>query len=110
MSKPSTGKIDRLVLEPDTPLTPEEQAQLAKLAATDDDNIDLSDISESRDDTGWTHPGIPAVENKQQITLRLDADVLDYFRGTGKRYQTRINSVLRTYVKAHRKGGDGANA
>jgi uncharacterized protein (DUF4415 family) len=41
-------------------------------------------------------------ENKQQITLRLDSDVLDFFRNTGARYQSRINAVLREYVKAHR--------
>lgn len=33
--------------------------------------------------------------------LRLDADVLNYFRHTGKRYKTRINSVLRAYMHAH---------
>ncbi|MDG5825116.1 BrnA antitoxin family protein [Xylella fastidiosa subsp. pauca] len=33
-----------------------------------------------------------------------DADVLDFFRNTGKRYQTRINAVLRSYVEAHKTG------
>jgi uncharacterized protein (DUF4415 family) len=42
-------------------------------------------------------------ENKQQITLRLDADVLTFFKETGARYQSRINAALREYVKAHRK-------
>jgi len=41
-------------------------------------------------------------ENKQQITLRLDSDVLDFFKNTGARYQSRINAVLREYMKAHR--------
>ena len=41
-------------------------------------------------------------EAKKQITLRIDADVLDYFRHTGRRYQTRINAVLRSYVDAHK--------
>jgi uncharacterized protein (DUF4415 family) len=51
----------------------------------------------------WTRPGalVPA-ENKQQVTLRLDSDVLNFFKKTGKRYQTRINVVLREYMKAHR--------
>ena len=50
-----------------------------------------------------TRPGalIPA-ENKQQVTLRLDADVLDFFKETGKRYQSRINAALREYMAAHR--------
>jgi uncharacterized protein (DUF4415 family) len=42
-------------------------------------------------------------ENKHQVTLRLDPDVLNFFKATGKRYQSRINAALREYVKAHRK-------
>ena len=41
-----------------------------------------------------------AVAPKEQITLRLDADVLEHFRGTGKGYQSRINAVLKSYVRA----------
>jgi uncharacterized protein (DUF4415 family) len=45
---------------------------------------------------------IPA-ENKQQITLRLDADVIEFFRSTGRRYQSRINAALRDYVNAQKR-------
>ena len=48
-------------------------------------------------------------ENKQQITLRVDADVLQFFRGTGKRYQSRMNAALREYVNAHRAGAGFIN-
>lgn len=41
-----------------------------------------------------------AAETKEQITLRLDPDVLRHFRGTGKGYQSRINAVLKSYVRA----------
>ena len=41
-------------------------------------------------------------DTKQQITLRLDADVLEFLKHTGKRYQSRINAVLRAYVEAHK--------
>jgi uncharacterized protein (DUF4415 family) len=41
---------------------------------------------------------------KLQLTLRLDAKVLDWFKAQGKGYQTRINAVLRSYVEAHREG------
>jgi uncharacterized protein (DUF4415 family) len=41
-------------------------------------------------------------ENKQQITLRLDAEVLAFFKSTGRRYQSRINAALREYMLAHR--------
>ncbi|MEN9842493.1 MAG: hypothetical protein RLZZ612_322 [Pseudomonadota bacterium] len=42
------------------------------------------------------------LHSKQQITLRIDAEVLDFFRHTGKRYQSRMNAVLRAYMEAHK--------
>ena len=45
------------------------------------------------------------VPTKEQITLRLDADVLRHFRGTGKGYQSRINAVLKSYVRAKERAG-----
>jgi len=39
-------------------------------------------------------------ENKQVVTLRLDADVLAFFRKHGRRYQTQMNAVLRAYMEA----------
>ncbi len=44
----------------------------------------------------WTRPGRPPSPNpKQQVTLRLDPDVLNLFRATGKGWQSRINAELR---------------
>jgi uncharacterized protein (DUF4415 family) len=40
-------------------------------------------------------------EAKERITMRLDADMLAWFRQQGRGYQTRINAVLRAYVEAH---------
>ena len=42
-------------------------------------------------------------ENKQQITLRLDRDVIGWFKRSGKGYQSRMGAVLRSYVEAKRK-------
>jgi uncharacterized protein (DUF4415 family) len=42
-------------------------------------------------------------EAKERITVRLDADVLDWFRQQGRGYQTRINAVLRAYFEAQRR-------
>lgn len=39
---------------------------------------------------------------KELISLRLDADVIAWFKSTGKGYQTLMNSVLRTYMKTHK--------
>ena len=43
-------------------------------------------------------------DKKQSVTVRLDADVLEWFRSQGKGYQTRINAVLCLYMKSHRDG------
>lgn len=44
--------------------------------------------------------GLPATPRKAAISLRLDADVLEWFRTRGPGYQTRINAVLRAYKEA----------
>lgn len=100
MSNATTGKTVRFTLDPANPPKMSEETK-ARLMAMKDEDIDLSDIPESPADAEWTRPGIPPTENKQQVTLRLDADVLSYFRHGGARYQTRINQVLRTYMQAH---------
>ena len=43
---------------------------------------------------------LPAAPRKEAISLRLDAEVLDWFRARGPGYQTRINAVLRAYMEA----------
>ncbi len=48
-------------------------------------------------------PGLPfplPKENKQQVTLRLDPDVLQFFKSQGRGWQSRINAVLKTFVIA----------
>jgi uncharacterized protein (DUF4415 family) len=92
----------RFRLDPENPprMTPEQMQALRELR---DEDIDLSDIPEQTGG-GWRRVSelIPA-ENKQQITLRLDADVIGFFRATGRRYQSRINAALREYVNAQKK-------
>ena len=79
-------------------------AAVAAVAAMPDADINYSDIPRQQGAIQWTRPGaLVSSENKQQVTLRLDADVLSFFKETGKRYQSRINAALREYVKAHRK-------
>ncbi len=51
-------------------------------------------------DAEWFKDAELVYPDKQMISIRLDADVLKHFRGTGPRWQTRINSVLKAYVKA----------
>lgn len=42
------------------------------------------------------------IPEKQSITIRLDVDVLDWFKRQGRGYQTRINKLLRSYMEANR--------
>jgi uncharacterized protein (DUF4415 family) len=53
-------------------------------------------------DAFWQAVSLPTTEQKTQITLRIDSDVVEFFKHTGKRYQTKINAVLRAYVEAHK--------
>ena len=46
---------------------------------------------------------MPAESGKEHVTLRIDRDVLAFFRQQGRGYQTRINAVLRSFVEAHRR-------
>jgi uncharacterized protein (DUF4415 family) len=83
-------------------LTVTQQKRLQALSAMPDSQIDYSDIARTTKDAQWTRPGaLVSGENKQQVTLRLDAEVLNFFKLTGKRYQSRINAALREYVKTH---------
>jgi len=54
---------------------------------------------------GWENTvvlGVP--EPKRGVYLRLDSDVLDWFKAHGRGYQTRINAVLRAFVQARKAG------
>ncbi len=82
-------------------LSAEQKARLDAVAAMPDEQIDYRDAP-SLPDAVWMKAAAELPCTKQQITLRLDAEVLDYFKHTGKRYQSRINAVLRSYVEAHK--------
>lgn len=103
MSARNTVKF-KLDLKNPPPLTAAQRKRLTAVAALPDSKIDYSDIPKQTGRVQWTRPGalVPA-ENKQQVTLRLDTDVLGFFKDTGKRYQSRINAALREYMNAHRK-------
>lgn len=44
--------------------------------------------------------GMKPVQPKKQVTIRLDGDVLDWFKAQGQGYQTQINELLRAYMRA----------
>jgi uncharacterized protein (DUF4415 family) len=51
---------------------------------------------------GIVRSGLRAVPPKASVSLRIDADVLDWFKAQGSGYQTRINAVLRAFREAAR--------
>ena len=52
-------------------------------------------------DFDWSRVQFTMPQPKQPVSLRLDADVIDFFKTQGEGYQTRINAVLRSYMQAH---------
>jgi uncharacterized protein (DUF4415 family) len=78
-------------------LPEESQRQLAALSAMAEEEIDTSDIPEVTDWSGAKR-GLFYRPVKHQLTLRLDADVIDWFRREGTGYQSRMNAALREYV------------
>jgi len=84
-----------------SPLSEKAKKQLAALKTMPDEAIDYSDIPPSSDDF-WKN----AVRNpyykpvKQQVTVRLDSDVVAWAKRDGRGYQTRINAALRKIMIA----------
>ncbi|MFN0101929.1 MAG: BrnA antitoxin family protein [Bryobacteraceae bacterium] len=84
-----------------TPLTDSQRRSLIKLAGKPDAEIDYSDAPESEHPPSEIHVGRFFRPIKQLVSLRVDADVLAWFRGRGrgKRYQTYMNEVLRREMR-----------
>lgn len=51
----------------------------------------------------WSRAQVTLPQPKQPISVRLDTDVIEFFKSKGRGYQTRINAVLRSYMKAHQE-------
>lgn len=75
-----------------------------KLSAMKDSDIAFTADAPRTTSTDWTdaiaHRGLPLPECKEQIALRVDADVLSWFRAQGAGWQTRMNAVLKAYRDA----------
>jgi len=82
-------------------VTKQQAEELRQLAEQPEEIVDTSDIPEVKD---WSeaHRGRFYRPIKQQVTLRIDADLLAWFRSQGGKYQTRINAALREYMETHR--------
>ena len=75
------------------------KSDLARIDRMRDKDIDFSDVP-PLDNTFLKRATIPWPPVKKQLTIRLDADVLEWLKGHGKGYQTRINRILRVVMES----------
>lgn len=75
---------------------------LKRIDAIKEEDIDYSDIP-ALDESFFANVSIqlPLSKRKQSVTLRLDSEILDWFKKQGKGYQTKINAILKSYFNAH---------
>ena len=84
--------------------SPRSETDWDRVRRMKDEDIDFSDLPEippERFARAIVRKGLQPVAHKAQITLRIDADVLEWFRAKGAGYQSRMNAVLRAYKQAH---------
>ncbi len=74
---------------------------------TNDEDIKFDEDSPPTRSEDWAtaivHKGLPLPRKKTQIALRVDDDVLIWFKNQGPGYQSRINTILKAYKDAHEK-------
>jgi uncharacterized protein (DUF4415 family) len=83
----------------------ESRSDWAKAAAMTSEEIEASvasDPDEADMVMDWENATIEMPQPKAVLNMRVDQEVLDYFRKTGRGYQTRINAVLKSYVSRMR--------
>ena len=83
------------------------RSDLDKLRKLTDEEIDASIANdpdwEEFKDIDWSKAVLVIPPKKKAISIRVDEDVLDYFKKNGAGYQRRINAVLRSYMQQKRK-------
>lgn len=88
--------------------SPKSASDLKRVAALRNSQIVVDD-----DAPAWTpemfakavvRRGLSAQPNKTLLSLRVDADVVEWFKAQGRGYQSRMNALLRAYMDAHRHG------
>jgi uncharacterized protein (DUF4415 family) len=83
------------------------RADLARLRDLPDREIARTAPTELRDlpPGFWADPALVFPVPKRAISLRVDEDVLAWFKAAGPRYQSRMNAVLRSYMAHVQRGG-----
>ena len=82
------------------------QTNWKRFDALPDQGIDFSDTPELTPEMfarAVVRRGLKPMTRKRQLTIRIDSDVLEWYRRLGPGYQTRINALLRAYMQAHQR-------
>ena len=93
-------------------LPPKDATDWERLERMTDDEIEAAvrddpDAAPIADEDFWRNATLIPAPSKEAISIRVDQDVLDWFRSLGRGYQTRMNMVLRGYMELHQeKPGD----
>ena len=77
-----------------------------RIDAMKDEDIDLSETPEVTPEMfarGVLRRNFQPIPRKKQLTLRIDSDVVEWYKNQGRGYQTRINALLRAYMKEHQR-------
>jgi uncharacterized protein (DUF4415 family) len=85
-------------------ISPKSQTDWERVDKLQDNQIDFSENPEVTPEIfakAILRKGLKPVVKKSQVTLRIDNDVLTWFKKQGTGYQTRINSLLKAYKEAH---------
>lgn len=97
----SRKNITSFTLDPKN-LPKAKKADLKYLDSLRDEDIDYSDIPELTEEF-WKNIRLLRPSSKKMISLRVDEDIVQWFRKQGKGYQSYMNAVLRSFVESTRK-------
>lgn len=90
-----------------SPTSKKSQPDWTRLKAMKDEDLNFSDCPEVTPEMfarAVVRRGLKLITRNAQLTLRIDGDVLDWFRQQGRGYQTQINSLLQAYMEARKQG------
>ncbi len=81
----------------------EDQTDWARVDAMTEEELEASIDHDEEGEIDWSTVQVGIPGPKQQLTVRFDADVVEWFKAQGAGYQTRMNAVLRSFVEAQNK-------
>ncbi len=81
----------------------EDQTDWARVDAMTEEELEASIDKDEEGEIDWSTVQVGIPGPKQQLTVRFDADVVEWFKAQGAGYQTRMNAVLRSFVEAQKE-------